>query len=154
VYDFFPNYNFNSITNRFIRSPIRGGDVPRESMPKPKMPFMYGSKALNGAYANVFQMQQHFVGLDHFVSLVRVLGRTNLPLLVGECLENLNLKIQNVLVPYVRELFVGMPPSTKLPMFFYGTSVPLASLSLRLSPLTRYSFEQERTVTMVGTRCS
>ncbi len=36
VYDFFPNYNFNSITNRFVRSPIRGGDVPRESMPKPK----------------------------------------------------------------------------------------------------------------------
>jgi hypothetical protein len=57
------------------------------------------------------------------VSLIRVLGQTNLPLLVGECLEFLNLKIHNVLVPYVRELFVGMPQSTKLPMFFYGTHI-------------------------------
>lgn len=89
----------------------------------------------------MFQLQQQFVGIEHFVSLIRVLGRTNLPLLIGECLENLNLKvnfivavertpdllhrsqIHNVLVPYVRELFVGMPHSTKLPMFFYGTYI-------------------------------
>jgi cytoplasmic FMR1 interacting protein len=44
VYDFFPNYCYNSITNRFIRSPVKGGDVPRESMPKSKIPFMYGSR--------------------------------------------------------------------------------------------------------------
>lgn len=44
VYDFFPNFNFNAISNRFVRSPIKGNDVPRESMPKPKVNFMYGPK--------------------------------------------------------------------------------------------------------------
>lgn len=41
----------------------------------------------------MFQLQQQFVGVEHFISLIRVLGRANLPLLVGECLENLNLKV-------------------------------------------------------------
>lgn len=59
--------------------------------------------------------------MPHILSLVRMVGKTSLPLVIGECLENLALKIQNVLIPYVRELFVGMPASSKLPMYDYKT---------------------------------
>jgi cytoplasmic FMR1 interacting protein len=139
VYDFFPNFNYNSITQRFIRSPIKASaEVPRDSMPKPKIPYMYGNKFLNGAYANVFQLYQQFFGLPHLQSLIRIVSRTNLPLIIGECLENLNLKIQNVLVPYVRELFVGMPLSSKLPMFDYGTDGNFAFYKSQLKDLMAY----------------
>ncbi len=52
------------------------------------------TQALNGAYSNVFQLYQQFFGVAHMCSLVRIVGRTNLPLVVGECLENLSLKVQ------------------------------------------------------------
>ncbi|KAL6064809.1 Cytoplasmic FMR1-interacting protein [Balamuthia mandrillaris] len=140
VYDFFPNFNFNSITQRFTRSSVKSSaeEVPRDSMPKPKIPYLYGSKPLNLAYANVFELYQHFVGSQHIQSMLRLVGRTNLPLVVGECLENMNLKLTNVLVPYVRELFVGMPQSSKLPIFDYGPDGNYLFFKSQLKDLMAY----------------
>lgn len=140
VYDFFPNFNFNSVTQRFIRAPVKmsNEEVPRDVMPKPKVPYLYGNKVLNGAYANVFQLYQQFFGIPHVASLLRLCGRTNLPLVISELLENMGLKIQNVLVPYVRELFVGMPVSSKLPMYDYRTDGNFGFFKSNLKDLMAY----------------
>eukprot|EP01090_Pellita_catalonica_P002598 TRINITY_DN12174_c0_g1_i2.p1 TRINITY_DN12174_c0_g1~~TRINITY_DN12174_c0_g1_i2.p1 ORF type:complete len:407 (+),score=69.07 TRINITY_DN12174_c0_g1_i2:276-1496(+) len=76
--------------------------------------------------------------MPHLLALVRVVGRTNLPLVVGECLENLNLKIANVLIPYVRELLKGMPQSSKLPLFQYMTFGNFENFRNQLVDLMRY----------------
>ena len=140
VYDFFPNFNFNSVTQRFIKAPKKTSseEVPRESPPKPKIPFQFGNKALTGAYNAIFQLYQSFFGLPHLLSLLRLVGRTNLPLVVGECLENLKLKIQNVLVPYIRVLFSGMPQSSKLRAYDYQTIGNYSFFTDRLTDLRAY----------------
>lgn len=57
IYDFAPNFNYNSITNRFVRTRLSFVDeVPREAMPKTNPTFLYGSKVLNGAYANAAEL--------------------------------------------------------------------------------------------------
>ena len=83
--------------------------------------FLFGSKILNGAYTNAGELYKKFVGAPHIESIIRLVGKTNLPLVVSECLQNMDLKIRNVLAPYVRELMSGMPPSSKLPIHDYGT---------------------------------
>lgn len=83
--------------------------------------FLYGSKVLNGAYANSAELYKKFFGPQHIQSILRLVGRENMPLIISECLQNMDLKIRNVLAPYVRELMGGMPASSKLPIHDYGT---------------------------------
>jgi cytoplasmic FMR1 interacting protein len=59
VYDFAPNFNYNGITDRFVRTPLAFSDeVPREALPKSNPAFLYGSKVLNGAYANSAELHK------------------------------------------------------------------------------------------------
>eukprot|EP01117_Protostelium_nocturnum_P005158 TRINITY_DN1874_c0_g1_i1.p1 TRINITY_DN1874_c0_g1~~TRINITY_DN1874_c0_g1_i1.p1 ORF type:complete len:1354 (-),score=489.30 TRINITY_DN1874_c0_g1_i1:93-4154(-) len=122
MYDFAPNYNFNSITNRFVRTPRTFVEkVVRESMPKLNPLFLYGSKTFNGAYANSAELWKNFIGVPHVSAIVKLVGATDLPLIVSECLQNMDLKIRNVLAPYVSEAFKGLYRSSKLPPHAYKT---------------------------------
>jgi len=95
VYDFGPNWNFNSITSRFIRPPLVFTDeVPREAMPKLNPVFLFGSKSLNAAYANTHDLYKKFFGMSHINAMARILGRANLPLVVSEALQNMDLKVR------------------------------------------------------------
>eukprot|EP01119_Soliformovum_irregulare_P019520 TRINITY_DN6199_c0_g1_i4.p1 TRINITY_DN6199_c0_g1~~TRINITY_DN6199_c0_g1_i4.p1 ORF type:complete len:1378 (-),score=485.69 TRINITY_DN6199_c0_g1_i4:58-4191(-) len=139
VYDFAPNFNFNAITNRFVRTPLAYADeVPRDSAPKPNPTFLYGTKILNGAYANAQDLYNKFFGMIHVESILRVVGKSNLPLVISECLQNMDLKIRNVLAPYVRELMGGMPPSSKLPIHDYGTEGGFGYFQLKLKDIITY----------------
>ena len=62
-------------------------------------------------------------------------GREGLPLIISEVLRNMELKIVNVLSPYVKELFVGMPPSSKLPLHDYGTEGGYGYFQLKLKDI-------------------
>eukprot|EP01114_Cavostelium_apophysatum_P018213 TRINITY_DN5592_c0_g1_i1.p1 TRINITY_DN5592_c0_g1~~TRINITY_DN5592_c0_g1_i1.p1 ORF type:complete len:1338 (-),score=458.14 TRINITY_DN5592_c0_g1_i1:118-4131(-) len=138
VYDFGSNFNYNSITNRFIRTPLSFSDeVPRDSMPKTNPTFLWGSKVMNGAYANAMELFKNFFGTQHINSILHLVGRSNLPLIVSECLQNMDLKLRNVLAPYVRELMGGMP-STKLPIHDYGTEGGYGYFQLKLKDIIIY----------------
>jgi len=139
VYDFGPNWNYNSITERFVRTPLSFSDeVPRDAMPRPNQAFLFGSKVLNGAYANAGELYKKFVGAPHVESIIQLVGKSNLPLVVSECLQNMDLKIRNVLAPYVRELMSGMPPSSKLPIHDYGTEGGYGYFQLKLKDIITY----------------
>lgn len=60
---------------------------------------LHHTEQLGGAYAAAFQLHQQFVGVEHFMSITRVIGRTNLPLLISECVENLSLKVRSLIPP-------------------------------------------------------
>jgi cytoplasmic FMR1 interacting protein len=140
IYDFFPNWNYNGITQRFTRTVLSfAEEVPRETPPKPRIQFLYGNKSLNAAYAHAAELTRKYFGMAHVLALLRLIGRTNLALVVSECLNNLELKLHNVLAPYMRELNAGMPPSSKLPIYDYGTAGCFGYFQLKLKDIISYS---------------
>lgn len=113
-------------------------EVPRESMPRPNPNFLFGSKVLNVAYSSSANLYTNFVGIPHIESILRLVGRSNLPLVISECLQNMDLKIRSVLAPYVKELMGGMPPSSKLPIHDYGTEGGYGYFQLKLKDIITY----------------
>lgn len=123
VTDFFPNFLFNGRTQRFTRTPLSLADeVEREREPRAAGPkYLFGTRILNSSYQGFLKLYDNFFNLEHIQSMVRMIGKSSLPLIVQECLNALELKIDNVLSPYVGELSQGMPPKLKLPIHDYGT---------------------------------
>lgn len=139
MYDFAPNWNFNSITNRFVQTPLAfSEEVPRDAIPRSNQTFLYGSKVLNIAYQGTSTFFTTFFGMAHIESILRLVGRSNLPLIISESLQNMDLKLRNVLVPYVKELMGGMPPSSKLPIHDYGTEGGYGYFQLKLKDIIKY----------------
>jgi len=138
--DFFPNFNFNSTTNRFTKAAFSFTEpLQREVPAKSVNPnYLYGSLALNRAYQQAADLFTGFVGTPHVVALVRVIGKANLPLVQGEVLSNIHLKLYNLLVPYVREMMTAMPPSSKLPLYEYGTAGVHGYLAAKLEDVMTY----------------
>jgi cytoplasmic FMR1 interacting protein len=121
-FDLFPHFNFVAATNRFILSPVPSSEeVNRDPAPKDSVGMLFGSKSLNTAFDSMFLLYQNFVGLPHFVSLVRVLGTEGVGLLVSEVINSWGHKLRTVIDPYFRELLVGMPANSRLPLFDYKT---------------------------------
>lgn len=58
-------------------------------------------------------------------------------------MSNLNLKIENVLVPYVTELFGAMPPSSKLPRYDYMVAGGIGYFAGKLIDIIQYPPLQE-----------
>jgi cytoplasmic FMR1 interacting protein len=113
-------------------------EVPRDAMPRTNISFLYGTKVLNGAYTGSDDLYKKFVGLPHINSITNLLGKSQIPLVLSECLQNFDLKIRNVLVPYVRELMGGMPASSKLPIHDYGTEGGYGYFQLKLKEIMAY----------------
>lgn len=70
MYDFLPNYNYNSITNRFFKLPpmfLFTDPVPRDAMPKTNPQFLQGNKALSAAYANSLELSKKFIGVPRIL---------------------------------------------------------------------------------------
>ncbi|KAN0039438.1 hypothetical protein ACTA71_001632 [Dictyostelium dimigraforme] len=139
VADFAPNYTFNSITQRFVKAPYTfTEELKRDALPKTNPVFLFGNKYLNAAYANSIELYKNFIGIPHIQSILRIVGKKNLPLIVGEILRNIEIKITNVLSPYVSELLQGMPASTKLPIYDYGTEGCYGYFQLKLKDIYIY----------------
>eukprot|EP01132_Coremiostelium_polycephalum_P008287 gene8287-10183_t len=137
--DFATNYTYNAITQRFTKAPhLFTDEIQRENMPKTNPLFLFGNKQLNAAYANSAELHKHFIGMPHLISMIQIIKKKNLPLIVGEVLRSIEIKINNVLRPYVAELIQGMPPSTKLPIYDYGTEGCYGYFSLKLKDIYTY----------------
>ena len=62
-----------------------------------------------------------------------MIKEAGLSLVIGEILRNMELKLVNVLAPYVKELLLsGMPQSSKLPIHDYGTEGGYGYFQLKL----------------------
>ncbi|EGC37325.1 Rac-binding component of scar regulatory complex [Dictyostelium purpureum] len=139
VADFAPNYTFNSVTQRFIKAPhVFTEELKRDALPKTNPIFLFGNKYLNAAYANSIELYKNFIGVPHIQSLLRMVTKKNLPLVVAEVLRNIEIKTTNVLSPYVLELLQGMPASTKLPIYDYGTEGGYGYFQLKLKDIYTY----------------
>ncbi|KYQ91088.1 component of SCAR regulatory complex [Tieghemostelium lacteum] len=138
--DFSRNYTFNGITQRFVKAPhLFTDEVQRDAMPRPNPTFLFGNKHMNAAYGNSAELHKTFIGMPHIKSMLNLVGKKNLPLIVGECLRSMEIKIINVLSPYVKELLAnGMPPSTKLPIYDYGTEGGYGYFQLKLRDIYIY----------------
>jgi len=139
MYDFLPNFNYNHITQRFVRTPFSfTQEVQRDPMPKSNQTFMYGNRALSLAFMSSAELAKKFFGMPHFRALLRLVGSTGLPLMISEILRNMELKVVNVLAPYVKELQGGMFQSFKLPIHDYGTEGCLGYFQLKLKDIFTY----------------
>ncbi|KAJ5078315.1 cytoplasmic fmr1-interacting protein-related [Anaeramoeba ignava] len=119
--DLIPNFVYNSVTQRFIRSQISYVEkVLRDNPPKIPAEFLYGSEDMNQTFDKFNALTREFFGIPHILSMLRIIGEENLPLIAQECLTNVGLKIQNVLAPYVEELLSGISTKTNLPSLDYG----------------------------------
>lgn len=140
VFDFFPNFAWCSNTQRFIRAPMTFvEDVNREPVPSAGPLFLYGSKGLSTAYKSIVDLTEGFFGRPHMEALMNIIDVEEVPLIVSEVLKNTQLKIDNALVPYISSLMQGMPPSSKLPMFDYGTEGCYGYFQLKLKPILNYA---------------
>jgi len=139
IYDLSSNFVYNSMTERYVRCAVKfTEDVLRESMPKASNQFLYGNKQLSTAFSSSAELTRSFFGAPHLQALLRVVGKSNLPLIIGELLQNMELKLRNVLHPYVKELQEGMPPKTPLPFYDYKTEGGYGYYQLKLKDIIDY----------------
>lgn len=137
--DFAPHYNFNNVSDMFYRGPCQFvAEVERDSMPKQNIAFLFGNRELLSAYTPILDNYRNTLSVRHIVSIIHLLGRTHLPMLVNECLRNMDLKIKSVVAPYVTELVSGLPKSLKLTPFHYGTKGCHGNWELKLNELITY----------------
>lgn len=138
--DFAPNYNFNFTTSRFLRGKHSlVEEIDRDQAPKPDHKFLFGTKALHAHYSVQVEAQKRVFGAQHVAAIVHLLGRSHLPMLITQCLRNIDLKIQSMIVPYVDEICSALPPSSKLPLYHYGTQGGYGSFMVKLQDLIAYA---------------
>ncbi|KAJ5068208.1 cytoplasmic fmr1-interacting protein-related [Anaeramoeba ignava] len=139
IADVIPNFVYNSTTQRFTRSPRTYAEkVVRDAPPRIPPVFLFGSKFLNDSYESIADLKSEFFGIPHILSILRIIGEQNLPLIAQECLTNVELKIQNVLAPYVEELLNGISTKTNLPSIDYGIDGCFGYFELPLDPIRKY----------------
>ncbi|KAJ3449822.1 cytoplasmic fmr1-interacting protein-related [Anaeramoeba flamelloides] len=141
IEDLATNFVYNSITQRFIRSQLTFVDeVQRAKMGKVPELFQFGDTELTDLYDEIFELYRGFIGTTHIATILRIVNEDNLPLIAQECLTSVELKIQNVLAPYVEELLTAIYTKTALPsMDNYGIDGCFGGFELSLNDLREYS---------------
>ena len=144
IQDLFPNFAFNAVTRRFIRAPNgktgedggrsykRSGFSTKNQPPK----FLYGPMC-GRAFENAHKLQRGFVGRPHVAAMVRLLGRSELPVILENCLGDMRMKVQETLAPYSEALLAGLP-TCKLPKYQYRSGGCYAYLEAVLEPILAY----------------
>jgi cytoplasmic FMR1 interacting protein len=87
IYNFIPNYCYNSTTDRFVLSNLPTETAERDAPPKGQVNMLYGSKQLKEAYQSIFTLYEGFVGPIHFQSLSKLLGYHGIAMLLEQLLN-------------------------------------------------------------------
>lgn len=142
VYDLWPNFVYTGATNRFTRAPKLGRQeeiVLREQMPKTNPKQLYGNRLLSVAFQQHTDLYTGFFGSPHVDSIYRCIGKEGIPLVVGELISNMSLKLNGVLEPYVGELGRGLPADkTNLPKYQYGVNGTFEYFRAKLIDIQNY----------------
>ena len=134
--DLFPNCLYNNDTERFVQSPVALRPVDYDKAPKNLAPnMMYGS-ACGKAFDQIGKMTRKFFGKTHMEAMLSVLNPSDLPMLVEECMSNMEEKLQDVSA-YVEALRDGILPC-KLPKFFYKSGGCYGYFEGILRPILEY----------------
>mmetsp|Transcript_22337 Transcript_22337/g.32537 ORF Transcript_22337/g.32537 Transcript_22337/m.32537 type:complete len:1588 (+) Transcript_22337:206-4969(+) len=136
VTDLFPNCSYNITTERFVRSPVTLRPVEYDKPPK-HLPanMMYGSLC-NKAYDHISKLTRKFFGKPHIEAMLTVLSSSDIPVIVEECINNLEEKLKDVQA-YVEALSEGILPC-KLPKFFYRSGGCYGYFEGILRPILEY----------------
>ncbi|GMI36528.1 hypothetical protein TrRE_jg10260 [Triparma retinervis] len=118
VTDLFPNYSYNIYTQRYVRSPVIFRPTDRKKPKNATGNMGYGNMC-SKAYEAINKNKRGFVGEPHFIAVIEALGKQCLPLLIEECLNNLEERLVDV-DSYLRAMKEGLPPS-KLPKYMFRT---------------------------------
>lgn len=122
--DIFPNYIFNSHTQRFVKGPpIKDKEkevYEREKPPRIPMVYLYGTKGFNTSMNNINDQYRTFIGHEHVRAMIRLVGQDSLGLIVETCIAFMEDKLYNDLGPYVKALIQALPPQIKLQPAAYG----------------------------------
>ena len=115
-YDFLPNFNYNSSTERFVRTPHRLSEENNQRETSQQNPaakagkhpeWFYGTKQLNEDYGEIMNLYTGFIGKEHFVSLVRLLGYSGIALTIKGCiLPNSKTLLKGTILQYYMNLQV------------------------------------------------
>jgi len=134
--DLFPNCLYNNDTERFVQSPVPLRPVDYDKAPKNLAPnMMYGSDC-GKAFDQMGKMTRKFFGKPHMEAMLSVLNPSDLPMLVEECMMNMEEKLQDVQA-YVEALRDGILPC-KLPKFFYKSGGCYGYFEGILRPILEY----------------
>lgn len=101
--DFLPQYGYNSTSkrlgvyqflncyiSRFIR---RVGEEKAKPQQKVSPMYLYGCRNLCLAYNAVNQLYRSFFGQEHIKSLIRMLGKDNIHIILGELVKSVELTV-------------------------------------------------------------
>ena len=148
-YDFLQTYCFNSSTQRFIRMPSHAPNLTphlnnlqreKQSIHHQSQPpyYLYGTKALNIAYLNIYSLNSGFIGAPHFRSICRLLGYQGIAVVIEELLKIVKSLLQGTIAQYVKTLMTVMPKVCKLPLYDYGSTGVLEYYQAQLRDIIQY----------------
>ncbi|KAI9222301.1 cytoplasmic fragile-X interacting family-domain-containing protein [Blastocladiella britannica] len=117
--DFCLQFAYNAVTERFIRCPIKmtegnGVHAGRAAAKQHRQEYLFGNKALAGAYTAQLSPCLLFVGKHHFDAIVRVLG-PRIPVLFGQIVTSFEERVGDKLTPYIWALCKEFPSNLHLP---------------------------------------
>ncbi|KAK6053601.1 hypothetical protein COOONC_08893 [Cooperia oncophora] len=102
-YDFVPNFVYNGSTHRFVRAKLV------EKKPQVSFIYLWGSKSLNAAFANIFFSYSRFIGMPHLKAIARLLQYQGIAVILEELLKMARLLISDKLKRHLRTIYSVMP---------------------------------------------
>jgi len=100
--------------------------------------YLYGTKALNIAYMNIYSTYSGFIGAPHFKSMCRLLGYQGIAVVIEELLKIVKSLLQGTIAQYVKTLMTVMPKVCKLPLYDYGSTGVLEYYQAQLRDIIQY----------------
>ncbi|CAN0555788.1 unnamed protein product [Ectocarpus sp. 12 AP-2014] len=85
----------------------------------------------------MFSVGRGFVGGTHLSAMVRLLGHTDLPLVVETIIEHMRQKVNNCTSVVFHCSLGGLPP-VKLPKYVFGTAGCYSFMEEKLRPFLEY----------------
>lgn len=138
--DLSSNFTYNTTTQRFVPS-ADSRDVnpfPRGRMPRLNNMFLYGKKTLTNIYLATNRLREGYVGIEHFVAMIELVGMEALPVFVSQLLFHLTKKANKLLKYYAIELYNLVPTLKWMLKNTYGTLGVFLSLDAAFRPFSAY----------------
>lgn len=115
VMDFFPNYCFNTVTHRFVRSKYTYSDLEykRENY-KIRSLHQYVTASFSEAFIPLLDQYKEFIGRPHMESMIRLVGQESLALIIESSITYIEDKLYNDMSPYIGAMMEAIPPKITL----------------------------------------
>uniref|UniRef100_A0A0K0ENA6 Cytoplasmic FMR1-interacting protein n=1 Tax=Strongyloides stercoralis TaxID=6248 RepID=A0A0K0ENA6_STRER len=125
-YDIFPNYCYNTSTNRFVRGNILFKRVPERIKASPcNFQYEFGSRSLGAAAENIAKMHSGYIGYPHLRAIVRLLGYQGIAVILKEFTALIHSQLTEKLRKNIEHIMHFMPKICKLPLSTYGSPAVL-----------------------------